>query len=120
MRMSDWSSDVCSSDLIDQNDDLGPQHARQRGGAFVMFQQFADHQFKVIFQRHAVADARFLVRFQPCADFQFRRAFVPGDRLMVVAPAVAMVAGMKSRDAIDQNRSEERTSELQSIMRISY
>src|SRR3546814_2737665 len=74
MRISDWSSDVCSSDLgVDARLSLGsgPPHPRLR-----------TRSGKAAFQRSA-------------------------------APA-------RSPHAVQRRRSEEHTSELQSLMRISY
>src|SRR3546814_7564099 len=96
MRISDWSSDVCSSDLYvpgaDPHDDgaeaADPDH---RAGAHLSFR----------FGRHPHADV-------PSG----RRA---GDRQGDHAGAPQMDA----RD-LPQGRSEEHTSELQSLMRISY
>src|SRR3546814_3816176 len=93
MRISDWSSDVCSSDLlaVARNDvaaerRLGlPERARQPAGQ--------DH--------HFVA-----VRLQP------QRA---------ITLAIGARYGDHQRgEHADPQRSEEHTSELQSLMRNSY
>src|SRR3546814_6250200 len=112
MRISDWSSDVCSSDLIDlslkrrkdaiERDvavDLGEVHAGLREE--VMGGEEAGD---VDFGRHRMAGE------------------IVGqiDRENAVRPAVDGVDGIL-RDTVDQrDRSEEHTSELQSLMRISY
>src|SRR3546814_10550165 len=87
MRISDWSSDVCSSDL----DRL----------------------------THSSTDrAYWCVRFG--AEIRSRRARLAGEsvrhRLDVCLPRLSL------RQGVDQGlrRSEEHTSELQSLMRISY
>src|SRR3546814_4625289 len=82
MRISDWSSDVCSSDLDVRHASWHRQIARQRMEARVRRQ---------VVQRGQVARGG-------------------GDR-----PAVGEIA-LCQRTA----RSEEHTSELQSLMRISY
>src|SRR3546814_7805802 len=101
MRISDWSSDVCSSDLADAY--------MRAGGAYYPKLQLA-------------------VPFTP----------VPGPRLLLRDPgqAAALIAaaetltrdhGLSSAhatfiapDQLNLFRSEEHTSELQSLMRISY
>src|SRR3546814_5342651 len=103
MRISDWSSDVCSSDL---------QRGHGAGGVL-------DH---VAHDRlEAVGDAVELV-LQRRGD-----AHVAADQVAVPADSHAdalHVAGTTHRhgpaaaDAVE--RSEEHTSELQSLMRISY
>src|SRR3546814_1527018 len=91
MRISDWSSDVCSSDLIDRprrlphrQHDLRQGDARRHRGA-----------------RLGIVDA----------GRSARRFFVFPDEL-----------GDRARGAVggQGTRSEEHTSELQSLMRISY
>src|SRR3546814_3577385 len=106
MRISDWSSDVCSSDLA--------EHRQQ--------------------DRHAVAlrafDAAQNVRLGDVGDFVAEHA---GDLVLGVghqhqARVDADVAA-DGRERVDlavvhheegEIRSEEHTSELQSLMRISY
>src|SRR3546814_2727866 len=84
MRISDWSSDVCSSDL-DPCDD----RARDEG---------IDRQHRIRRWRGRRADARRKCRREACGGRADPRG---GGRLW-------------------QARSEEHTSELQSLMRISY
>src|SRR3546814_10612314 len=82
MRISDWSSDVCSSDLQLSRRDL---HAERR------------------------------IVLAP---------WPPVVALQLSGVAVVPVAGRELRDVVAQShqrfRSEEHTSELQSLMRISY
>src|SRR3546814_5885868 len=91
MRISDWSSDVCSSDLR-RNDRV--QCRRPRQG------------------RQAPVDRILPVRLQEI----IRLAEMP-------APEKAVMGGQRRRMRRLQHqmaRSEEHTSELQSLMRISY
>src|SRR3546814_8957923 len=100
MRISDWSSDVCSSDLA------GVLPVAERAG-MVEMQVRHDHVLNL-----ARADAE---RLQPFA----RQA---------VERAAARRGGLLRHAGVDQDgpavatdqRSEEHTSELQSLMRISY
>src|SRR3546814_8159620 len=97
MRMSDWSSDVCSSAL--------PRHRARPGGprplepgmlvGGVVDDQLGDH---------PEAAAVRLLHEAP----EVPHGAVGGVDLAVVGDVVAVV------------RSEEHTSELQSLMRISY
>src|SRR3546814_2661958 len=107
MRISDWSSDVCSSDLIET---LGaPIYVRH----------------KVVHNRYVVDDLK-----QRGAIFVEELHEVPDDATVIfsahgVSQAVRLEAerrGLKVFDATCPlvTRSEEHTSELQSLMRISY
>src|SRR3546814_2601207 len=96
MRISDWSSDVCSSDLplLLVRRHRAARPARADGG---------------LGPRHRLAAGRFL---QP----EHRRHL----GVVVVEDLAQQVGGaFLRREAIEQ-RSEEHTSELQSLMRISY
>src|SRR3546814_2031593 len=94
MRISDWSSDVCSSDLA-----LSDDHARTRSG------QALPRVRRTLWRPdRAGGDAR--------VDEAFR--------------AISGVEGLdlfpdrQSRLGEPRPRSEEHTSELQSLMRLSY
>src|SRR3546814_2028554 len=107
MRISDWSSDVCSSDLgavqagreqaIGQKaQPAGRLHADDAAVLHVRFQQWRQRR-----RQRAVEDALHPVDAQRIAgEAQTLRCL----------HMIARVAG----------RSEEHTSELQSLMRISY
>src|SRR3546814_10057544 len=95
MRISDWSSDVCSSDLNTADDDAG--HAlrlRRRGRAIV--------------RRAARTQTARELRPRTCED---RKAGAGRGRAL--GPRRGLSRGF-------HYRSEEHTSELQSLMRISY
>src|SRR3546814_5991171 len=103
MRISDWSSDVCSSDLLfgfvrNALDALGGQSDRQQPPLeAIVVEGFAK----------AWGDHDADTASQQCADRMFTRR-----------PAAKIIAREQNgRRAI---RSEEHTSELQSLMRISY
>src|SRR3546814_8936323 len=103
MRMSDWSSDVCSSELVGFAElQAGPQ------------QNFAQH--AGIAQLHA--RARFTMAKHPyiVAGDEFQRAAVETatDRI-----EQQLHRGFQ-RTSLKSFRSEEHTSELQSLMRSSY
>src|SRR3546814_1139555 len=107
MRISDWSSDVCSSDL-------------RRAAAYVshvkpiktvelpaLYRALAPRNARLIFQKrlHRVVDAPHLCK----------ALFVTG-RCSIVAVVKQPMQTLQSPGS----RSEEHTSELQSLMRIPY
>src|SRR3546814_8701176 len=125
MRISDWSSDVCASDLILEGE------GRERLGTVLGDQH-------LLLQLHALA-AILLADVALDADRHagLEDAVVAGGvevlqvdhrRILVAEPdavhhhriAVGPAACRQSPGALGQLRSEEHTSELQSLMRISY
>src|SRR3546814_7852068 len=99
MRISDWSSDVCSSDL--------EHHA---GNARVAGQGGADG--------HAVAGDQLQHRLRHAGLVQQLHRLETDQGGLLGRLGQHAVAGGKGRG--DLARSEEHTSELQSLMRISY
>src|SRR3546814_1332923 len=83
MRISDWSSDVCSSDLIDRDGHLGFARHHRRIGHLGLGHRHAGNRI----------------------GHGWRNGPALADRDDTLHP---------------QSRSEEHTSELQSLMRISY
>src|SRR3546814_9878355 len=111
MRISDWSSDVCSSDLVEHRFDKAFRFAQRYGLAVADEREFADLDLISGFLR-----------------LGFRQAHA-GDLWMAIGAARVVVPihrmGMRLGDMFARNnafmaRSEENTSELQSIMRLSY
>src|SRR3546814_7349483 len=116
MRISDWSSDVCSSDLVaaERAGERAREYADGAGsavrGLFRHGQRIRDR-----FSDRGNDYRRQLTRvagdFADEANYRYRRARRQVKRHPVAT--VAIVAGTIGR-------SEEHTSELQSLMRISY
>src|SRR3546814_10078581 len=106
MRMSDWISDVCSADLADERGG-GEQQGRQRCGRADAgaFDQAVGEQADAR-QQQALADG--------IGPARTRRA-----RLRHVTHGEED-RRQADRNVDPENRSEEHTSELQSLMRISY
>src|SRR3546814_3324647 len=108
MRISDWSSDVCSSDLVCRSLDITP---RLSPSNFVtMASASASRPFPAN-QRGDSGIARLNMRrskhdMPGIANIQ-RQLYVGRSRYAATADA-------------NRPRSEEHTSELQSLMRISY
>src|SRR3546814_10215863 len=125
MRISDWSSDVCSSDLLgvivgDRLGDILEQHrladARrrddQRALALALRADQVDHPRRFVLDRRVERVERQLL-----VGIEWRQ--------IVEIDAVADDVGIVEIDADKLGereiaRSEEHTSELQSLMRISY
>src|SRR3546814_2116503 len=102
MRISDWSSDVCSSDL----------GVGERIHAIV--DRLPEYRFRRIqLAPHARVD-RALPREHEHHVAVTRRPAASGGRRQLVAPKLGRGIGRIA------GRSEEHTSELQSLMRISY
>src|SRR3546814_10511474 len=118
MRISDWSSDVCSSDLPLLQLGLDPGHGDVAGQPVAQEAlELADLEEEVLrlaqFRRGAADHG--VGRFE--LGRRVRRAAV----LAVVAVLVRRAAvGADALDVAVGQRSEEHTSELQSLMRISY
>src|SRR3546814_2078126 len=101
MRISDWSSDVCSSDLPH-----GKAIRQDNAGMFRRIQHFEQNRLLAVVRASRVArrgaDASILF-----ADQRFIRELL-----------ALRIAPKRGTDVL--MRSEEHTSELQSLMRISY
>src|SRR3546814_2084618 len=118
MRISDWSSDVCSSDLI-----LGPDRQCARQAAGVSHQQHLRH------SSLAAVHGRLPGRSQAGPEYRLGQQAGGAGRTALVSsvsdrpepqPRRRQCAGDQSRRSAALDRSEEHTSELQSLMRISY
>src|SRR3546814_3560825 len=91
MRISDWSSDVCSSDLV-MRSSISARSARRRASSASSSSTSARRRLRSIRTRSPVSSS--------------------------ASPPPTAASGAALR--IDGERSEEHTSELQSLMRISY
>src|SRR3546814_3849484 len=119
MRISDWSSDVCSSDLIVGDMDLA--HARDPGSlGGDAVHALPRHQQMNLAQLRRRGDRRqrgvldgLAVVLDPDQSLHF--ATPP-----LTIPRAFSFATSSSTSATLTPRSEEHTSELQSLMRLSY
>src|SRR3546814_10207681 len=104
MRISDWSSDVCSSDLIPLSRVAVPRRLRRSA---------AHH------RRLAPAAPR---HRSPYGGSAMKHLLALSLMLSVAAPVWAEPPADigESVEALRKKRSEEHTSELQSLMRLSY
>src|SRR3546814_7985672 len=110
MRISYWSSDVCSSDLIALDVLLYPEHLDPVAavGEHVADALVGGHQLALLVDDHAVERLG-----EPDAA-------LVGLDLAGQQPEQRGLARTVGADHADPIRSEEHTSELQSLMRISY
>src|SRR3546814_4765807 len=113
MRISDWSSDVCSSDLASAT----PQRARIGRQAPIRFQRFSELTQRQIFDRLAEK-----CRVWPEAAFAEHgvAAGIDGQYGAAARAVIRAIDERRGQQAFVFARSEEHTSELQSLMRISY
>src|SRR3546814_1900820 len=97
MRISDWSSDVCSSDLA--------------------FWEYYMWNWRRVRGLREVRAALAAPRFNTPRQRRFEGAVERGRRRIMRRFAAFDIVGSQMESAM---RSEEHTSELQSLMRISY
>src|SRR3546814_6345917 len=97
MRISDWSSDVCSSDLDQSGENLFDKNIVLQHQFFARLRAKGLKQIAILFGK-----------IRP-----FERH---GDRFHIGNPLYTLAVAAGPVEA----RSEEHTSELQSLMRISY
>src|SRR3546814_7439622 len=119
MRISDWSSDVCSSDLLlDEPFSNLDTETRQRlagelrgllraSGATVLMVTHDQGEAFAMADHVGVMDGGRILQWDTPAGLYAR-------------PAHRYVAGFVGRGALVPARSDEHTSELQSLMRLSY
>src|SRR3546814_5306857 len=106
MRISDWSSDVCSSDLPQKPElgDVAPGTSDSRQGLASLF--------NIPCTRQCDAEAR--IDLPRIGGSLLQSGPIQFGGTGIIAPRKIGVSGLT------RARSEEHTSELQSIMRISY
>src|SRR3546814_2763719 len=112
MRISDWSSDVCSSDLL-QRLIINCTAAWSASRSQILVELSGGLDSSIVTAALKSADADF-------SAITFATPDAEGDE-RVYARAVAARCGIALAEVEhDDHRSEEHTSELQSLMRISY
>src|SRR3546814_7016505 len=128
MRISDWSSDVCSSDLLDAADTMLAAMAERLQAAIgddAIAARFSEHSLAVLMRGNDYAQTTALA--ERIREAFSSHVFQIGNRSSVIT---ASIGGVQIGEKIasvtqvlakaNQGRSEEHTSELQSLMRISY
>src|SRR3546814_4114341 len=112
MRISDWSSDVCSSDLLAISAIAGVMNHEDCASGICpppSSRAEAIHEQEVVENRRVEGALEQTVRFVVARPNDFGAASVK-----------AWKHDPNCRIQIQSGRSEEHTSELQSLMRISY
>src|SRR3546814_1306362 len=128
MRISDWSSDVCSSDLFDINADWVDYAAAGASGAeditARLIEVLAVVELKGDVYRFGLTGSIDPAQRPEVAEAILRARAALIGRLQESGQddlVVRFAADSYNHNAsIAENRSEEHTSELQSLMRISY
>src|SRR3546814_8058291 len=112
MRISDWSSDVCSSDLLERKDGRW-QEFQVLGGRM----GYNWHHFKID-DHHFLGYAD---QASPSLIYRWDGAkFVPYQTFSETGGRAFLHFTREGEHWLAFTRSEEHTSELQSLMRISY
>src|SRR3546814_1504952 len=123
MRISDWSSDVCSSDLLNHGaDQIVHGAAGFRENRFSGLHDDRLHEFQFLAGSDE-GNHHFRNRRYPGFDGDIDRRLENGARLHFVDFRISdpQSASAMSKHGIKlMQRSEDHTSELQSLMRISY
>src|SRR3546814_9447251 len=132
MRISDWSSDVCSSDLLFRVKGSGVAVGRFRGAIDRMLAKVPRNVTGIMKDWGARTGAYFMFitlflnNFYPLPPGRTacRRwcgwASDPAARSRIATRSIAATSASAASGARRSSRSEEHTSELQSLMRISY
>src|SRR3546814_10671787 len=121
LRISDWSSDVCSSDLADREHAHAPREIRPRKPeSDVENQARIEPRF-----RRAEQEAQDVEHLGRSGEGEPQRLHADDTPVPVLAPGMGKTKTGRLwvyvRDERPHGgRSEEHTSELQSLMRISY
>src|SRR3546814_8737711 len=129
MRISDWSSDVCSSDLLgrklpktlvgaEQAAQLRAGKTQQAGNGNIGEERRAGRTHVGIGGHQCMLGADYVGSSGQQVGWQPHRY---GRQYLIAAEngGIGQV-GLRSRTQQQKQRSEEHTSELQSLMRISY
>src|SRR3546814_3345382 len=113
VRISDWSSDVCSSDLhgsAKNVDRLRALASKLHLSDSIDFLDYQANPFAIMSKADMFVSAS---RWEGASN-------ALNEALICGLPIVATDCPTGVREALEGGRSEEHTSELQSLMRISY
>src|SRR3546814_3046171 len=113
MRISDWSSDVCSSDL-------------PIGNALGNFQGFRGSGTDLTEKKRSEREINQLARYDTLTGLANRLHITDlleralRNHMGQAQPCALLLLDLDRFKAVNDTRSEEHTSELQSLLRISY
>src|SRR3546814_5319687 len=125
MRISDWSSDVCSSDLSESAisstsrrlAELAARHDEAEQELKRIDAQTVQQKSELGLRQHELGDQ---LRAQYASGLSPWTALLSGDNPQVVGRDLSYLGYITEEQAQAVKRSEEHTSELQSLMRITY
>src|SRR3546814_4089118 len=120
MRISDWSSDVCSSDLRIWGQDVAVRAQIRRIDTYSAHADQQDLQ-RWIKARQPIDGSLFLSHGESGSIETFRRLLQADEAATsIIAPQLGETYALPARASARRlkTRSEEHTSELQSLMRI--
>src|SRR3546814_7754968 len=133
MRISDWSSDVCASDLVGQRVEQPPdrpvQQVRAAAGEIAARGAAVGHEQRVAGEQRVADQVRDAVAGVPghrdharadAADREFLAVVEQVVELRTVRRKVVAEVEDRADGFLHRARSEEHTYELQSLMRMSY
>src|SRR3546814_8560679 len=107
MRISDWSSDVCSSDLATTGLLPAGANEREKAGTVAMLQK----NIKVVPQQDNIFEITSSIAIGSLSD---------ADNAKLASGVLDSLITVVRDAQLRGGRSEEPTSELQSLMRIAY
>src|SRR3546814_4981170 len=117
MRISDWSSDVCSSDLSSAR----PSSARRLDAKSRRNVDFSSRALRIVFSSQPTEPA---TRVGPCSAQRSTSGLLKSSRASYSVSGKiggrTLLRLVMQKPFHEQGRSEEHTSELQSSMRNSY
>src|SRR3546814_5267730 len=135
MRISDWSSDVCSSDrksggvpwglrpsFVPKDVNVIPKPLRPIVQIFLIAELAVLETGETPFDAAALPPVSYMFAAMPVKGHELH-AILSGGRRLVIFRRIAVVRHQHVRAGLfelGEYRSEEHTSELQSLMRISY
>src|SRR3546814_2153219 len=123
MRISDWSSDVCSSDLVlrTKNDAAHHLGLALPSGKVAVFERAGTRALLVgeAGIGDTTIDEEVEIALGPAPDVQVRQTIEERIVDQAEADTLALVPGVVIARSVPVSRSEEHTSELQSLMRLS-
>src|SRR3546814_7454102 len=117
MRISYWSSDVCSSDLVTANEDLMREHGVLRR-ILIVYRETAPKLVANSAGVDAAALANAATIFRTFGE-RYHEQLLEEQHIFPIVRKAGGEGGALV-DTLLAQRSEEHTSELQSLMRTSY
>src|SRR3546814_5256828 len=114
MRISDWSSDVCSSDLRDPGEEHGAMMPICATRSQMIFRN------QKMLAQHALTEAKLVRQLHRAYDFLVAERQLPGLAQRGNFKGVRNCNVKFHEVRLITDRSEEHTSEIQSLMRTTY